>query len=354
MKNKKIVTFVHTEYHLMLFVNRLLSEKEVEIKNNHQLFIRSKNTSRISENLDLSSLPVKIQYIKAEFKNTKPMSHASKLILEELSKLQPDEFVFYQEMDLLMLILANQLKKLNNTKIVLFQDGSKPYHILKFNSFGLIKHHHKTNVWMKKNGFSIDSWLSPFWSHRYAFTRAIDEIRLTFPESYINWNKKKIRKIEFSNPEELKLQLNEIFRWNDNILPHKEGVILYLSQPLNDDGIVESEFIRKLIKKFPSKQVYIKTHPLTPKSKIDEYKKCSNSKVIQAKIPAELFIMQLKKSIILSVDSTAMYLDNPNCKFYFLRNIFKKDIKRIRRYNVKIAPASHIKLANSIQDISFQ
>lgn len=350
---KKIVTFVHTEYHLLLFINRLINEEVLGEKNNHFLFIRGKEKFRISKDIDLSIFPIEVKFVSEEFLNQKPLSVISNSFLEAVYTFEPDEFHFYQEMDLLMIILSNQLKTKFNAKIILHQDGLKPYNLLKFNSLGLMKYHHKTNVWMKKNGFSIDSWFSPFWSHRFAFIKEIDEVYLTFPDAYINWNKKLIKKIDFLNLENLKNKLEKIFHWQNTLLNEYENVILYMSQPMHDDGKSESNFLQKLTEKFPANQVYIKLHPLTAQNKIDEYLKYPNFKIIRSNIPAEVFIMQLKNSIILSVNSTSMFLDNPNCTFYYLSEIFKKDIKRLQRYDVKIHPAQHIKLARSIEDIVF-
>lgn len=350
---KKIVTFVHTEYHLLLFINGLLNENELGINNEHFLFIRGKEKFRISTDVDLSVFPVEVKFVSHDFFSHKPFSDSSKLFLEEIYDIKPNEFVFYQEMDLLMVILANQLKVKFNTKIILFQDGLKPYNLLKFNSLSLMKYHHQNNVWMKKNGFSIDTWLSPFWSHRFAFIKEIDEVYLTFPDAYINWNKKIIKKIDFLNLESLKNKLEKIFHWDHSLINEKEKVILYMSQPMHDDGKSETNFIQKLAKKFPSNPVYIKLHPLTAQNKIDEYLKHPNFKIIRSKIPAELFIMQLQNSIILSINSTSMFLDNPSCNFYYLSEIFRKDIKRLQRYDVKIHPAPHVKLVKSITEINF-
>lgn len=350
---KKIVTFVHTEYHLLLFVNNLINERELGIKNEHFLFIRGQHKLRISKDVDLSEFPIEVGFVSHEFFNHKSLSENSKLLLEEIYTMQPNEFVFYQEMDLLMLVLTNQLKLRFGTKIILLQDGLKPYNLLKFNSLSLMKFHHQNNIWMKRNGFSIDSWFSPFWSHRFAFIKEIDEVFLTFPEAYINWNKKLIKKIDFLNIESLKSKLEKIFHWENTLLSEKDNVILYMSQPMHDDGKSETNFVQKLTKKFPLNQVYIKIHPLTAQNKIDEYLKYPNFKVIRSNIPAELFIMQLKNSIILSVNSTSMFLDNSNCKFYYLSEILKNDIKRLKRYDVKIHPAPHVKLVKSIDEINF-
>ena len=350
---KTTVTFVQTEYHLLLFINLLINEEERNIVNNHILYLPGKGKFRIPENINISSLNVEIRYISEEYKSNIPLNEKKKNILNQILSINPDKFIFFQELNLLLIILAQQWKKNNNTKIELYQDGFKPYARLKYNSIALMINSHKTNVWLRKNGFSIDSWLSPLWAHRYGYIKEIDNLYLTFPKAYNNWNKRTIKKIELLNFEKLKIQLNETFNWKDSIIPHKEDIILYMSQPMHDDGVFESQFIQKIINKFPTKKVYIKTHPLISKKKIDEYKKHPNINIIEEKIPAELIIMQLNNSIILSVGSTSMFLNNENCKFYYLYKIFKNDIKRLKRYAIKINPAPHIFLANSINDIDF-
>lgn len=351
--NKTIVTFVHTEYHLLLFVNSLICEEEKGIKNNHILYLRSGESSRITKTLNFSHLEIETRYLEETFKIDKSLTLNQKTVLDSILALSPDEFVFFQEMDLLMRILADKWGCNKKTKISLFQDGYKPYNILKFNSLALMKFYHKTNIWMKNNGFSIDSWLSPFWSHRYAFIKNIDIVFLTFPQSYSNWNNKNIEKISFLNLEKLKKHLTHIFNWNEDKLTTKENIILYMCQPMHDDGIAETNFLKELSKKYPTKKIYIKTHPLTPKDKLDLYKQFENFYLIEDRVPAELIIMNIKNSIVISIGSTSMFINNPECKFYYLHEMFKDKIKRIKRYKIHPCPGSHIRLVRSINEIKF-
>ena len=351
--NKTITTFVHTEYHLLLFINSLICEEEKGIKNNHILYLKSGESSRIPKTLNYSHLGIEIRYLDETFKIDKPLTLNQKTVLNSILALSPDEFVFFQEMDLLMRILVDKWGRNNKTKISLFQDGFKPYNILKFNSLGLMKYNHKTNIWMKKNGFSIESWFSPFWSHRYAFIRNIDKIFLTFPDSYSNWNNKKIDQISFLNLDKLKNYLSYIFNWDKDKLPKTEDIILYMSQPMHDDGVAEINFLKELSKKYPTKQIFIKKHPLTPRDKIDLYKQFDNFYIIEDRVPAELIIMNLKNSVVLSIGSTSMFINNPKCKFYYLHKLFKNEIKRIKRYKIHPRPGCHLKLVESINEIKF-
>ena len=350
---EKIVTFAHTEYHLLLFINLLINEEEKGIVNDHILYVRGQNGFRIPKNLNFSYLSVDVRLSAEKFKEDSPLNHDSKILLDTLLSIQPNKFIFFQEQDLLSHILADRWKQKYNTAIFLYQDGLKPYNILKYNSLGLMKLHYKYNLWMKRNGFSIHSWFSPLWSHRYAYMKNIDEVYLTFPEAYVNWNKKNVKKIEFLNYEKLKIQLEKVFNWNDNLLPQKEGIIFYLSQPMRDDGTIEDAFIQKLVESFPKHEIYLKLHPNIQQHKIDIYNKNANLTIITARIPAELFIMQLSKSLVISMNSTSMFINNINCKFYYIHEVFKNDIKRLSRYDIKVHPAPHIHLAKKIEDITF-
>jgi hypothetical protein len=349
---KLVITFVHTEYHLLLFINRLINERKEGIENKHQLYLRDQGRSRVSNKYDLSSFEIQVNYINEVFNHNQQLNEASKLLLNSLEQLRPDEFVFYQEMDLLMVVLSIHYKKNNNTKIILYQDGLKPYNILRYNPISLIKHHHKTNTWLKKNNYQVDSWFSPLWSHRYAFSKAIDEVHLTFPEAYINWNNKVVKKIDFNYLNELKDKLEQVFKWKKEYLPNNERVILYLNQFLHDDGKVEVEFIKKLTLMFPDSKLMIKPHPLATETELRIYRD-HGFHIIDAKVPAELFILNMSNSIIISVNSTSMFTNNPSNKYFYIHKYLEKDIKRLQKYNVKNHPSSHISLIESIDAIQF-
>lgn len=349
---KKIVCFVHTEYHLLLFINKLINDKQAGINNQYVLCLRVLPSSRFAKHLNLDSLPVEVRYVDDEFNFNKPLVEKSKTTLKQLLGISPDEFIFFQEMDLLMAILCNVWGKNNKTQIKLYQDGLKPYNLLKFNSLGLIKHFHQTNVWLKKNGFPIDSWFSPLWSHRYAFSKSIDEVHLTFPKAYINWNKKPLYEISFKYKTLLEKELDHVFNWQDKFLPHAKDLILYMNQQLHDDGKLEYDFIRQLKDKFPQTEILIKTHPLTPSHMLERYKNIAVH-IIDQPIPAELFIMKISRSIIISQSSTSMFINNESNAFYYLHQYFGHKIKRMRRYKIPNHPARHIKLVQTIDDITF-
>ncbi len=349
---KKILIFVHTEYHLLLAINQILGIYNDPKLYDIELFIRARGGKRLTQKLDFSSLPISAKYFNEEVTINKKLSQKARTAIEELLKKKPDVFIFFQEMDPLMVILSGHFAK-NGTENCLYQDGLKPYVHLKFHSLGLLKHFHKQNLWLKKNGFPVDSWLSPIWAKKYAHLKSISKTYLTFPEAYTNWSKKQVEKIEMIPLPLLNQALKKAFHWDEKMLPERETVIFYMSQPMHDDGVAETKFLQEISERFPSNKIYIKLHPLTNDLKIQQYKKFSNLEIIRSQIPAELFIMNLKKSLILSVNSTSMFLNNPENKFYYLYEIFKKDIKRLSRYKLKNNPAPHITVVEKLDAINF-
>jgi hypothetical protein len=349
---KKILIFVHTEYHLLLAINQILAIFKNPGLYDIELLIRRGSGKRLTQEPDFSGLPVTAKYFNEDVTINKNLSQAAQTAIQELLDSKPDVFIFFQEMDPLMVILAGHFAK-KGTEVCLYQDGLKPYNHLKYHSLGLLKHFHRQNLWMKKNGFPVESWLSPIWAKKYAHLKSIKKVYLTFPESYKNWNSKSLEKIEMVAISELNRALKKVFRWDEKMLPERENLIFYMSQPMHDDGVSETKFLKELSEKFPSNKIYIKLHPLTNEVKIQQYQKFANLEIIRSQIPAELFIMNLEKSLVLSLNSTSMFLNNPENKFYYLYKILQKDIKRLMRYEIKNNPAPHITVVEKLDDITF-
>lgn len=317
-----------------------------------ELYIRrGKNSTRLNQPLDFSGLPFTHYFFDEEININKPLSETAKSAVEVLLAKAPSVFIFFQEQDPLMVILAGRYAD-NGAEVHLYQDGLKPYVHIRFHSLGLIKHHHTQNVWLSKHGFKVDNWLLPLWSKKYAHIKGIAKVFLTFPESYQNWNGKPIEKMEFLPLAFLNPVLKKLFNWQETLLPEREKIIFYLNQPMRDDGIFETQLLSKIIERFPDTKIYTKNHPSTSKNKIELYKKLKNLQVIDSPIPAELFIMNLSESIVFSMGSTSMFLDNPGNKFYYIYELLENDIKRLRRYKM-CNPAPHIKSVSNIDELSF-
>lgn len=314
---------------------------------------RTVKGSRLKQDLDLSSLPYNFSILEIDLNLNTKLSVSEKESVDNLLARNFDEFIFFQEQDPISIILINHFKK-NTTRIFLFQDGMKPYiaHTMPF-SPALLLNNIKQNNWIKRNGYKITDSFSFINCKLYGFLKGVDTLFLTFPESYINWKKLPIVKINPTFTKEFIAVIKKVFVWNDDLLQAKDRVIFFMNQPMHDDGSFEVKMLQKLQLKYPDATIYIKNHPLTPQKKIEAYKQIENVTVISSKIPAELFISQLTNSIILSVYSTSMFIDNPSCKFYYTFEVQENNnIKRLKKYKV-INPAPHIISVDAIDKINF-
>ncbi len=349
-----ICFFVHTEYHLLLSINEIMQNYADSSQYEITLVLkRTVKGTRLKQDLDLAFLPYNFSILEFDLNLNAKLSQSEKQSLDELLAQRFDIFIFFQEQDPISIILINQFKK-NRTKIYLFQDGLKPYiaHTMPF-SPALWMNNVKQNSWIKKNGYPISDYASFLNCKMYGFLKGIDKLFLTFPEAYINWKKLPIEKINPVFTDEFVEVLKKVFVWDDDLLQARDRVIFFMNQPMHDDGSFEVNMLQKLQIKYPEATIYIKNHPLTPQSKIDAYKSIENVTIISSKIPAELFISQLTNSIILSVYSTSMFIDNPRSKFYYTFEVQEgNNIKRLKKYKV-INPTPHIISVDEIDKISF-
>lgn len=352
---RKLIFLIHTEYHLLLTIYYLykydyLFSTKAEIT---LLISAGKYSRRLDKSLDFESLPVQVEYIDIDRSFKDSISPDLKDLIIRLEKQGIDEFSFFQEQDFLAVILLRLFRK-KNTTINLFQDGLKPYIT---ESLGFTPSLHlidfKMNKYIKKNGFKVNDWMSIFKCHKYGFLKGIDNLYLTFPKAFPRKHKNEIIKLDFKINTRLLRIYQKIFSWTDSLLNQKEKVIFFLNQPMQDDGSFDLYILKKLKERYPENPIIIKNHPHTPQEKINRYNEISDVTIINSRIPAEIFIATLRNSLILSVCSTAMFVDNPECKFYYLYNIEEmNNIERLKKYTV-INPTSHVLTPQSVDDIGF-
>jgi hypothetical protein len=352
---QKICYYIHTEYHLISSLNDIQnnysnSSEEVEIT---LLLKRTKDSKRLNKDLNLDGLPYKILILPFKANLKAKLLPEERSVLEDILSLPFDVFNFFQEQDPLAIILINHFKS-KGAKIHLYQDGLKPYVIqsMKF-SFGLIMNDIQQNIWIRKNGYIVKNYWSFLHCKKYGFLYGVDKLFLSFPAFYPNWNALPIESVSTEISQELVSSLQQLFNWHSDMLKIKSGVIFYMNQPLNDDSLFDEVLLGKLNLKYPEAKIFIKTHPLTSQAKRDYYKGLPYVTVLDYAIPAELFVSQLENSIVLSLFSTAMFMNNLKCKFYYLFDI--PEAKMIERLNkvTLINPTNHIVSAKNMEEILF-
>lgn len=351
---EKICFYVHTEYHLLLSLHAISTKYcDTERFEIHLFINRNPNGVRLNQELDFSGLPYKIHFLSFPKHLTRKLTDSERAVLDDIMKLQLTEFNFFQEQDTVAVILINSLKK-NGTIINLYQDGLKPYiaHTMKF-SPGLVLGNIIQNKWIRKNGYPVPDRWSFVNCKLYGFLKGIDSLYLTFPDAYINWKRLPLTQISPEFSSDFTNLLKKVYMWDDSLLQEREGVIFFLNQPMHDDGSFDVNFLTRLKNLHPNSQIYIKNHPNTPPSKVDLYRQFDNVTIIDSKIPAELFISQLRDSIVISLCSTSMFINNPACKFYYTFGVSENNnIERLNKYMV-INPTKHVVTCRTFEEVKF-
>ncbi len=346
----KIIAFVQTEYHLMLCVNEILKFPDVDF---HVYIIRKAKNKRLEVNLDFSNFQnarFEVLTIAVNLNSKFSEQHISLLesfLIEKYTKL-----LFYQEHDPFILSVIKFMKKtFPLCEICLYQDGLKPYNRMKGYSYAMLIGDIKIWFWLLRNNiFEFKPW-KLFLTKNYAYTDEVDSVFLTFPESYVNWNNKTIKKIEFAEHGFLKRQLEYLFCWDDKLMPVNTECILYMTQPTYHDPTIEFDFLQSLKDRLKLPLI-LKIHPLTSEDTILKYKQIgSDVFIIDSRIPAELFIMNLTNSLIVSLHSTSMLYNSPTNRYYYISNLFKSKIKHLQRYDFTESPSEHILMVKDFQDI---
>lgn len=335
-----------TEYHLLQSVHlasTLYSEKDVEnIIYIIQTEQRLNNIARI-QTID-----------NIQFEYLKEISEKEKYQI--LKEIKCDRFIFFQEDSLFNCNLANYFKKNFNTVIGLGPDGYKPFVIYKkkHEILSMFRDTFEAYKRLIQNNIlpTVLQWSQHY---QYASSTFLDEIYLTNPKEFVyrkKFPKFDILRIPEFNEKSL-YNAGIVFNLKENSFPVGEKGIYYFNQPFKEqlDG-VEINFLKELIKMHPKTPIYIKLHPLTTDMKRNTYLNLKGISLIDSKIPAELFILNLKNSILFTGWSTVLITNNPSCNLYFNLPIYKNQgSKATDQSNLTVLP--HISLVSKPSEMEF-
>ena len=336
----------HTEYHLLQSIHiasTLYSGNQTE----NIIFVIQ--TERRLNNINPLQRIDNIQ-----FEYLKDINEKEKYQI--LKRIRCDKFIFFQEDSLFNCNLVNYYKKKFNTVIALGPDGYKPYAIYdkKHETLSMLRDTFEAYKNLIKSNIipTIFQWSKHY---QYASSNFLDEIYLTNPKEFVHKKKQpRFEIIEIPEFNELSLErAGIVFNLKENTFPIEEKGLYYFNQPFKDNlNEVEFDFLRGLIECHPDKSLYIKMHPQTSDSKKKKYLSLPRVILIDSKIPAELFILNLRKSILFTGWSTVLITNNPSCNLYFNLPIYKNQgSKAMEQSKLTILP--HIKLVNNPCEMEF-
>lgn len=337
------IYLVGTEYQLILTLGIINNYHSNNCKN---VVVRYSNLGGNRLNgLDFSNTEIDYYEIVYDYSNP-PKELKQKL--QNIIDLKPNKLYFFLENKFWLNYLFSRLKK-NNTTIILGPDGMKAYNNKNYWTtrqrarmlLDGLKHTLKAGL--------LPSW--PFVEKTYATSKYIDEVWVEHPEFYNNITNKKVVKFTYTIDQAFVDKLMKMFATKDDDFEiiRNEPVILFL-----DSSYCTKEYynrtiriLEKIQEAFPSRKVLVKYHPLSSKEAKREFFVIKNMTEVNSSYPAELFIASAKDAIVVSMVSTSELFYNPNCKYYWIYQMYSD----MYNYDTLQNPTNYIQVINSINQI---
>lgn len=351
MGKKNILILVRTEYQLLLGAQLILTEfSDSHIYNITIIRFSRKGTKRRRPKINYDALPVKWIEIEADISKS-ANNEKMRQIIKELLTVNYYKFIHFMEHAPLGYYFSDVLFR-RGTIISLGQDGTKAYTEYNRNDlFYRIKHTLLIYKFLISNKLFLKNFY--FFNSKYGSLKQTNELLLTHPEAYHNWNKKKLLKIHFNNELDSIDKLKVLFEYEKNYIRLKDRSIFFVNQPIADLYFYEIDVLKKLREKYEESTIYIKVHSQTPQNQLKLYGEISSCVIINTSIPAELYIATLNDSIIISFYSTALLFYNKRCSYFWLHEPILEEKMKSDKILVT-NPTEHIKVIKSFDSINFK
>ncbi|HSV87892.1 MAG TPA: polysialyltransferase family glycosyltransferase [Bacteroidales bacterium] len=345
--NPKVNLFlVHTEYHLLIS-NAIILNLYSDRGHYKNIVVFDYSSKRLTNDYFYPAIPATFLAVDLSQKDLSG-------ITQKLLNFNPDRFFFFQEISILDQYLLERLYK-KGTTTCLVQDGLKPYVVTKkkHELLSALKDTLFTYLQLCDRGLCLKKFKIFNW-YRYGHVASIMEVWLTHPGAFYNPKKKNIYQIPEIAEKDVVSKLAVFFKFESkNDFPNSLNVVFYINQPFKNASHIKTEiqFLQQVRNKFPDKDLIIKIHPLTPQTTIALYSEINNVHIIKKKIPAELYILSLKNSVVLSGWSTSLLTYNPTCNYFYMYKIFEPD--KILKQLAPANPTDYITEVACADEITF-
>lgn len=350
MEKKTNIYLCVTEYHVLLAV--LLAVEDFGSENYDNWIILC-NEGRFSspEIYDFSNQNNIVFTVYQ-----KELVRSSKFIDEITKKCTGTLFTFNQN-NPHFLYIYYLLKKRNIAKTAFVQEGLASYNYTKYTTrYRLSRMREDLFVLYKLGIKDLAFYLYSYgpkgkygkifdYYNKAVDSSLVDEFYLSFPES-ARYGHNKVKKIPSFTKKSLSVA-NSFFKYHDS--EHlNENDIVFIDQRIEGSF----EFIKELSETFNNSKIYIKLHPRTKEDWISKYEAIPRTIVIKSMsgIPIELMLQNLRHNIVITPFSSALLIDNTECKFYYVYPWYV-----IRKYDIGndalYTPGKHINVIESLKEI---
>ena len=339
---EKVVFIVHTEYHLMETIGYITHYFPDTMYDIYIYIVSVKNGGRIKAT-DLNFENFKINVVYASYEPNSLFTLHNKRMLDGITKLNPDTLFIFTEFHYWKQYLVSKLHK-RGCRVILAPDGANVYSNRTFTFKKEIKYLLRFFA-INLTNLTFPPLFINRGKYEYAYLKHIDEVWVDNATIFKNRNNHQVKEtLNFGEMDSL-TNIKKIY--GANHLKTLENSVLYIDQPVND--ITRLNEIINIINTVANKTkypVYVKMHPNSDADAVSIYKK-NGFTILPNNLPAELYIQNLKNSIIISLFSTALFLNNKTCRFYWIYPIFD-----FYKTTLKIeCPVNHIILVNNPTEI---
>ncbi|MBX2966887.1 MAG: hypothetical protein KF845_12125 [Cyclobacteriaceae bacterium] len=315
--NKKILFSVFTEYHFLLALDIIHDYFLNEEYNVYLLLIENGNNRLDAVNFERDVKNIQFQKLD--------MREEIRPALDELLSNTFEQLFIFHEYHIVNSYLKHKINK--GCVVSLVEDGTAIYQSINKSAYpSRIQATLKNILIAREKG--ILHWGIELVNNAHGQSKKIHEIWLTHQEMFGHSVKKNIRfaKINLlSSTEKIKF-IKSFFKQPDEKIDAKAmiyiGRVSYGKQYLDE----EISFLQSYFAQSGLKKLYIKPHPLSPQSQIEEYEKRLSVSLIHSRVPAELLIADLKDCELLAMDSTSLYFFNERCNYKVLYPFFQQKL----------------------------
>jgi alpha-2,8-polysialyltransferase (POLYST) len=349
---KNILFAINTEYHVFVITSLIgqLYSDESQYHVTVLLHVNAKG-NRFKNKLNFDALGVELVVLEIDVASRVHNPKVKETLDYVLSKPYEKLILFLEQVPINQ-YLINKLSP-KGTTICIAPEGTKPYiTISKAAIPSRFKATLKNYLFFKTQKLSVNKLY--IISNKNGFLKQTDEVWINHPESYKNVTRKKVVPISLYTSEAETKKASEIFNFDiSKEMPETEGVLFYINQWYVEFKVYDYELqmLQAILDKYPEKKIYIKLHPNTHAFQIAKFEKMDRIVVNRSTIPAELFLINLKKSIVFSFWSAALLTENPSCKFYWLDKLLEK--QKLMDWWSIVNPTKHIKEVENLYEIQF-